>query len=67
MHWWDWRNLMGPKYLDDDPIKEVRRNREKLLEMYGGIDGLHKHMDEQRPLLEKQGWKFMVSFEDHSA
>jgi hypothetical protein len=21
----------------------------------GGIEGLHKHMDEERPLLEKQG------------
>ncbi len=45
-------------YLDVDPVAEVRRNRELLLEMYGGIDGLHKHMDEERPLLEKQGWVF---------
>jgi hypothetical protein len=42
-----------------DPIIEVRRNRELLLEKYGGIDGLHKHMDEERPILEKQGWTFM--------
>ena len=39
-------------------IAEVRRNRELLLEKYGGIDGLHKHMDEERPKLEKLGWKF---------
>jgi hypothetical protein len=46
-------------YLDTDPVAEVRRNREALLEKYGGIDGLHKHMDEERPILEKQGWRFM--------
>jgi hypothetical protein len=32
-------------YIDSDPVAEVRRNRELLLEIYGGIDGLHKHMD----------------------
>jgi hypothetical protein len=31
--------------------------------MYGGIEGLHKHMEEERPRLEKEGWKF-VSAED---
>ena len=46
-------------YIDVDPVAEVRRNREALLEKHGGIDGLHKHMDEARPELEKQGWKFM--------
>jgi hypothetical protein len=46
------------EYLDINPVAEVRRNRELLLEMYGGIDGLHKHMDEERPLLEQQGWVF---------
>ena len=44
----------------NNPVDEVRRNRELLLEKYGGIDGLHKHMDEERPELEKQGWKFMT-------
>jgi hypothetical protein len=43
-----------------DPVAEVRRNREALLKEHGGIDGLHKHMDEVRPELEKQGWKFMT-------
>jgi hypothetical protein len=47
------------EYDDIDPMEEVRRNRELLLEMYGGIEGLHKHMDEERPKLEKQGWKFL--------
>ena len=48
---------------DIDIVAEVRRNRELLLEKYGGIDGLHKHMDEERPKLENQGWKF-VSVEE---
>jgi hypothetical protein len=47
-------------YLDIDPVAEVRRNRELLLEKYGGIEGLHKHMDEERPKLEEQGWKFIT-------
>ena len=46
-----------------DFIAEVRQNREILLEKYGGIDGLHKHMNEDRPKLEEQGWKF-ISIED---
>ena len=50
-------------YIDNDPVADVRRNRESLLEKYGGIDGLHKHMDEERPELEKKGWKF-ISVED---
>ena len=50
-------------YVDTNLIAEVRRNRELLLEKYGGIDGLHKHMDEERPKLEKQGWTF-VSVEE---
>ena len=47
-------------YIDIDPVAEVRRNREALLEKYGDIDGLHKHMDEERAELEKQGWKFIT-------
>jgi hypothetical protein len=31
--------------------------------MYGGIEGLHKHMDEERPRLEKEGWKFISAEE----
>jgi hypothetical protein len=46
-------------YIDVDPVVEVRRNRAALLEKYGGIDGLHRHMDEDRPELEKQGWTFV--------
>lgn len=46
-------------YIDQDPVAEVRRNRALLLEKYGGIEGLHKHMDEERPELEKKGWIFV--------
>ena len=47
-------------YIDIDPVAEVRHNREALLEKYGDIEGLHKHMDEERAELEKQGWKFIT-------
>lgn len=46
-------------YIDIDPVAEVRRNRELLLEKYGNIEELHKHMDEERPKLETLGWKFV--------
>jgi hypothetical protein len=47
----------------DEIVAEVRQNRAKLLEMYGGIEGLQKHMDEERPRLEKEGWKFISAEE----
>ena len=53
-------------YLDNDPIAEVRRNRELLLEEHGGIEGLIRHMEEERPKLEQQGWKF-TTFEELAA
>ena len=46
-----------------NPITEVRRNRELLLEKHGGLDGLHAHMAKERPALEKQGWKFITAEE----
>jgi hypothetical protein len=49
--------------IDIDPVSEVRQSREALLEKYGGIDGLHEHMDRKRPELEMEGWKF-ISIED---
>jgi hypothetical protein len=51
------------EYDDFDPVEEVWRIRKELLEMYGGMEGLHKHMDEQRPRWEKEGWKFMTAEE----
>lgn len=51
---------------EDDIVDEVYRHRKELLEDYGGIDGLHKHMAEELPSLIKQGWKF-VSIEEVAA
>jgi hypothetical protein len=51
------------KCLDTDIIAEVRQNREHLLEKYGGIDGYLKHLTEERPRLEKEGWNF-ISIDD---
>jgi hypothetical protein len=49
-----------------DPIvAEVRRNREKLQEMYGGWDGYLKHQEEDLPRLEAEGWHF-VTPEEHA-
>ena len=42
----------------DEILMEVRENKAKLLEKYGGIDGLLQHMETERPRLEKEGWKF---------
>jgi len=41
-----------------NPVLDVRKNRELLLEKYNDIDGLHRHMDADREKLEAQGWKF---------
>ena len=49
----------------DEIVAEVRHNRAKLLEMHGGIEGLQKYMKEERPQLEKEGWRF-VSPEEFS-
>jgi len=47
------------KYIDTDIVAEVRKNREELLADYGGIEGYLKHLDEDRPRLEREGWKFV--------
>ena len=41
-----------------NPVLDVRKNRELLLEKYDGINGLHQHMDAEREKLESQGWNF---------
>jgi hypothetical protein len=42
-----------------DPIvEEVHRTRDRLLEKYGGWEGYNKHLDEERPRLEAEGWHF---------
>jgi hypothetical protein len=48
------------KYFDTDIVAEVRKTRENLLVKYGGIEGLPRHMEEERPRLEKEGWKFVT-------
>jgi hypothetical protein len=53
-------------FYEDDIVNEVRRNREELLAEYGGIEGLHKHMDEELPHLIQQGWK-VISAEEVAA
>ncbi|MDR1394963.1 MAG: hypothetical protein LBK52_02165 [Deltaproteobacteria bacterium] len=47
----------------DDPMEEVRRIREELLEMYGGSEGLRKHLAEQRPRWIKEGKKLVTAEE----
>jgi hypothetical protein len=49
----DWKNF----------ILEVRQNKAQLLEQYGGVLGLQKHQEEERPKLEQAGWKFITSEE----
>jgi len=48
------------KYIDIDPVAEVRHNRALLLETHGGIEGLLRYMEEERPKLEQQGWEFVT-------
>jgi hypothetical protein len=43
----------------DEIVAEVRHNKAKLLEMYGGIEGLQKHMKEEQSQLIKEGWNFV--------
>ena len=43
---------------EEDPLAEVHRIRAELLEEYGGIKGYLKHLNEDRPRLEKEGWRF---------
>ncbi|GHV29566.1 hypothetical protein AGMMS49940_13650 [Spirochaetia bacterium] len=53
-------------FYEDEIVDEVYRHRAELLEEYGGIEGLHKHMDEELPRLIQQGWK-VVSAEEVAA
>ncbi|MCL2411867.1 MAG: hypothetical protein FWC97_09525 [Treponema sp.] len=43
----------------DEIITEVRENKAKLIEMYGGYSGFLKHLDEERPRLEEAGWEIL--------
>ena len=47
-----------------DPfVAEVRHNREQLLELYGGFEKYLQHVDEERPRLEQEGWRFATEEE----
>jgi hypothetical protein len=54
---------MNGKGVYDPILTEVRRNKARLIEMYGGIDGWLKHLDEDRCRLEKEGWHFLTEEE----
>jgi hypothetical protein len=45
---------------EDEVMVEVRERKAHVAEKYGGWEGLMKHMDEDRPRLEKAGWKFVT-------
>jgi len=47
----------------EDTIEEVYRIRQELLEEYGGIKGLNKHLDEVRPKYEAMGFRFLTEEE----
>jgi hypothetical protein len=51
------------KVYEDEIVEEVYRTRANLLKKYGGWEGYSKHLDEQQPILEAQGWKFVTSEE----
>jgi hypothetical protein len=41
------------QYRDDDPVEEVLRSQENLLEARGGVKGLIKYVGARRPKWEK--------------
>jgi hypothetical protein len=43
---------------EDEIVAEVRKHREELLDEFGGTAELHRHFEQERSLLEKQGWVF---------
>jgi hypothetical protein len=45
-------------YHEEDPVAEIHRIRAELLKEYGGVKGYMKHLAEDRPRLEKEGWHF---------
>jgi hypothetical protein len=44
---------------EDEIVTEVRKHRTELLEEYGGIEGYLKHLEADRPRLEREGWRFV--------
>jgi hypothetical protein len=55
---------MDSKYEElEDPIEEVYRIRQEILEEYGGIKEWNKHLDEVRPKYEAMGFRFLTEAE----
>jgi len=50
-------------YLDENPIDEVYRIRERLMSKYGSVKNYHKYLRESRPQLEKAGARFLTESE----
>lgn len=46
-----------------DPVREMRNIRERQLKESGGIEGLNKRMDAERPKWEAMGLHFMTESE----
>ena len=51
------------KFFEDEVVEEVRRTRKKLLEEYGSMEALNRHLKEERPRWEQEGWVY-VSMEE---
>jgi hypothetical protein len=51
------------KFFEDEVVEEVRRNREKLLEEYGSMEAWNRHLKQERPRREREGWVY-VSMEE---
>jgi hypothetical protein len=47
-------------FYKDEIVEEVRRNREELLQEYGGVNGYLKHLTDEQLRLEKEGWVFVT-------
>jgi hypothetical protein len=43
---------------EDEIVTEVRNHRAELLKKYGTIEAYNKHLREDRPRLEREGWRF---------
>ena len=43
---------------DENPLAEVHRIRAELMKEFGGIKEYMEHLEEDRPRLEKEGWRF---------
>jgi len=50
-------------YQRDEILEEVRARKAHVVEKYGGWEKFMKHLDEDRPRLEKEGWRFVTKEE----